>query len=399
MLGSGAVVARGRLADLYSQKAQLKKACVAGAFGMARMPLPGFAGYAQNMRTIRGQTMTGSGKIRTIDIHTHVLADATIKLLQKEIPRLGLTLTAIDDKDSVLEVAGVPYRPFPRGGHDIAARLAYMDGADVDMHVLSVSPQTWLYNQEATVGAAAAALQNDEIARLVKEHPDRFAGIATLPMQAPEKAAEELRRAMTKLRLHGAMIASNVGGKNLDDPAFEPVWAAAAELDAFMMIHPGNVAGADRLRAYYLGNLIGNPLDTTIAAACLIFGGVLERYPKLNFVMVHGGGFIPYQGGRWVHGWQVRPEPKVHLKHSPEKYLDRFLYDTILHSKTSLQFLISSVGADRVFLGSDYPYDMGMLDCVRQVRSLDLAAADRDTILGSHAAAILGKKRQPAAAK
>jgi aminocarboxymuconate-semialdehyde decarboxylase len=331
---------------------------------------------------------------RTIDTHTHVLADATIKLLQKEIPRLNLKLTAIDNKDSILEVAGVPYRPFPHGGHDIAARLAYMDGAEVDMHVLSVSPQTWLYGQEIAVGVAASAIQNDEIARLVKEHPARFACIATLPMQAPDKAADELRRAVTKLGLHGAMIASNIAGKNLDDPSFEPLWAAAAELDAFMMIHPGNVAGADRLRSYYLGNLIGNPLDTTIAAACLIFGGVLERHPKLNFVMVHGGGFIPYQGGRWVHGWHVRPEPKVHLKHSPEKYLDRFFYDTILHSKTSLEFLISSVSANRVFLGSDYPYDMGMMDCVQQVRSLGISSADRDTILGTHATGILGKMRQ-----
>jgi aminocarboxymuconate-semialdehyde decarboxylase len=336
---------------------------------------------------------------RTIDTHTHVLADATIKLLQREIPRLHLKLTSLDAENSVLEVAGVPYRPFPRGGHDIARRFADMDAAEVDMHVLSVSPQTWLYGQEAAVGASAAAIQNDEIARLVREHPDRFAGIATLPMQAPQRATDELRRAMTKLGLHGAMIGSNVGGKNLDDPSFESLWAAAAELDAWMMIHPGNVAGADRLRAYYLGNLIGNPLDTTIAGACLIFGGVLARHPKLNFVMVHGGGFIPYQGGRWVHGWQVRPEPKAHLKESPEKYLDRFLYDTILHSKASLEFLVGSVGASRIFLGSDYPYDMGTMECARQVRALDIAPADRDCILGGHAAAVLNKKRQPAAAK
>jgi aminocarboxymuconate-semialdehyde decarboxylase len=195
------------------------------------------------------------------------------------------------------------------------------------------------------------------------------------------------------------MIGSNVEGKNLDDPSFEPLWAAAAELDAWMMIHPGNVAGAERLRSYYLTNLIGNPLDTTIAAACLIFGGVLARHPKLHFVMVHGGGFIPYQGGRWVHGWQVRPEPKVHLQHSPAQYLDRFLYDTILHSKASLEFLIASVGAARVFLGSDYPYDMGMMDCVRHVRALAIGPADRDMILSGHAAAILNKQRQPAAAK
>src|ERR1700732_3370839 len=331
---------------------------------------------------------------RTIDTHCHILADATIKLLQKEIPKLGLKLTPYDQKNSVVEVAGVPYKPFPRGGHDIEARFADMDAAEVDMHLLSVSPQTWLYGQEVAVGVTAAAIQNDEIARLVKAHPDRFSGIATLPMQAPDQAAEELRRAMRKLGLHGAMIASNVNGKNLDDPSFEPLWAAAAELDAFMVIHPGNVAGADRLKSYYLGNLIGNPLDTTIAAACLIFGGVLERHPKLNFVMVHGGGFIPYQGGRWVHGWQGRPDPKGHLQQSPAQYLDRFLYDTILHSKASLEFLIASAGAARVFLGSDYPYDMGTGECVRQVRAANIAAADRDIILGGHAAKILSKQRR-----
>ena len=115
--------------------------------------------------------------------------------------------------------------------------------------------------------------------------------------------------------------------------------------------------------------------------------------------MVHGGGFIPYQGGRWVHGWNVRPEPKAHLKESPQKYLDRFLYDTILHSRAALEFLIGSVGAARVFLGSDYPYDMGTMECVRQVRAAAIAPADRDLVLGGHAAAILNKQRQPIAVK
>jgi aminocarboxymuconate-semialdehyde decarboxylase len=330
---------------------------------------------------------------KTIDMHTHVLADATVKLMQKEIPSLGLKMAPYDADNAVFEVAGVAYRPFPRGGHDIERRFKDMDAAEVDVHLLSAAPQTWLYGQEAVVGVTASAIQNDEIARLVKEHPERFSGIATLPMQAPDKAADELRRAMRKLGLHGAMIGSNIGGKNLDDPSFEPLWAAAEELDAFMMIHPGNVAGADRLRSYYLGNLIGNPLDTTIAGACLIFGGVLERHPKLNFIMSHGGGFIPYQGGRWVHGWEVRPEPKVNVKHSPAPYLDRFLYDTILHAQAPLEFLISSVGANRVFLGSDYPYDMGTGECVRQVRAANISAADRDIILGGHAAKILSKKR------
>jgi aminocarboxymuconate-semialdehyde decarboxylase len=326
---------------------------------------------------------------RTIDTHTHVLAEDTIRLLQKELPAVGLKLTPIGPDAAVCEVAGAPYRPFPRGAWDIERRLADMNAAEVDMHVLSATPQTYLYGQEASLANEAAIIQNDQIAKLVRERPDRFTGIATLPMQSPELAAKELRRAMRTLGLRGAMIGSNIGGRNLDDPGFEPLWSAAAELDALMMIHPANVAGADRMRAYYLINLIGNPLDTTIAGACLIFGGVLERHPKLNFVMVHGGGFIPYQGGRWVHGWHVRPEPKANLKRSPEPYLDRFLYDTILHSQTSLEFLISSVGASRVLLGSDYPYDMAMLDCVRHVRALAISEADRDTVLGGRARDLL----------
>ena len=169
------------------------------------------------------------------------------------------------------------YRPFPTGGFDIPRRLKDMDATGVDVHVLSATPQTYLYGQEPALGAVLSAIQNDQMAKHIAAHPTRFLGIATLPMQDPKRAADELKRAMTKLGLKGSMFASNVLGKNLDDPSFEPLWATAEELGAFMFIHPNNVAGADRLKSYYLGNLIGNPLDTTIAAACLFFGGVMDR--------------------------------------------------------------------------------------------------------------------------
>ena len=178
----------------------------------------------------RGPMMT-----RTIDTHTHVLADDTIKILQQEIPSIGLKLVPIDAAAAVCEVAGTPYRPFPRGAWDIEHRLADMAAAEVDMHVLSATPQTYLYGQEPSLGLTAAMIQNDGIARLVKQMPDRFMGIATLPLQDPEKAAAELTRAMRTLGLRGAMIGSNCRGKNLDDPSFEPLWAKAAELDAFMI--------------------------------------------------------------------------------------------------------------------------------------------------------------------
>lgn len=329
--------------------------------------------------------------VRTIDTHTHVLTEETAGLLRKEAPKVPVTITPIDSEFATLDVGGVAYRPFPRGGFDIAHRLRDMDAMDVDVQVLSATPQTYLYNQDASLGAVTSAIQNDQIAKLVKENPQRFRGIATLPMQAPDKAADELKRAMTRLGLRGTMFASNIMGKNLDDPSFEPVWATAEELGAFVFIHPNNVAGADRMKSYYLNNLIGNPLDTTIGAACLYFGGVLDRHPKLAVVLAHGGGFTPYQAARWEHGWQVRPEPKKNISKRPTNIAKRFYYDTILHSAPVLEFMIEHVGADRVMLGSDYPYDMGMMDCVKHVRGLNISDADKATILSTRAQALLGK--------
>ena len=331
-------------------------------------------------------------EVRTIDTHTHVLTEETAALLRREAPKVPVTITSIDTASATLDVGGVAYRPFPRGGFDIEHRLQDMDCAGVDMQVLSASPLTYLYNQVASLGAAVAAIQNDQIAKLVKEIPHRFLGIATLPMQAPEKAAGELRRAMTKLGLRGTMIASNIMGKNLDDPSFEPLWATAEDLGAFVFVHPNNVAGADRMKSYYLNNLIGNPLDTTIGAACLYFGGVLDRHPRLTVVLAHGGGFTPYQAARWEHGWDVRPEPKKNISKQPANIARRFYYDTILHSAPVLEFMIGHVGADRVLLGSDYPYDMGMPDCVKHVRSLKISDADKATILGQRAATMLSSK-------
>jgi aminocarboxymuconate-semialdehyde decarboxylase len=327
--------------------------------------------------------------VRTIDTHTHILTQETAALLTKA--GVKVSITPDNAESAALDVAGVVYRPFPTGGFDIARRFKDMDAAGVDVHVLSATPQTYLYNQEAALGATLAAIQNDQMAKHIAAHPDRFMGIATLPLQDPKRAADELRRAMTKLGLKGSMFASNIMGKNLDDPSFEPVWATAEELGAFMFVHPNNVAGADRLKSYYLQNLIGNPLDTTIAAACLYFGGVLDRHPKLTFMLAHGGGFTPYQAARWEHGWKVRPEPKKNISKQPVNIARRFMYDTILHSDKTLEAMIGLVGSDRVLLGSDYPYDMAMLDCVAHVRSLKVSDADKTTILGGHAGKLLGK--------
>lgn len=316
-----------------------------------------------------------------IDCHAHILAEDTMKLLQKEAPSVAPKLTAIGNDMYELTVAGSPYRPFPKGGFDIDQRLKDMAASEVDIQVLSNTPQTFLYNQDAGLTSAAAMVQNDQIAKHVKNYPNRFYGLATLPMQAPKAAADELERAITKLGLKGAQIGSNIMGKNLDEPEFEPVWQVANRHAAFIMVHPNNVAGAERMKNYYLNNLIGNPLDTTIAAACLVFGGVIERFPNIRFFMVHGGGFTPYQAGRWQHGWHVRPEPQKFLKRPPADAIRTFYWDTILHGRPALEFLVKEFGASHVLLGSDYPYDMGTFECVRQVKALSIPDADKATIL------------------
>jgi aminocarboxymuconate-semialdehyde decarboxylase len=327
---------------------------------------------------------------KTMDVHAHILTEETIRMLQSEAPKLAPKLSRVGDQFGTLEVAGNVYPHFPRGGWDLDRRLQDMAASKVDVQVLSVCPQTFIYAQPPALAAAFARIQNEQLAKLARARPERFLAIGTLPMQAPKLAAEELAHAMRVLGLRGVQIGSNVAGRNLDHPELEPVWAAAAELDAFILLHPVNVAAADRLSSYYLGNLIGNPLDTTIAAACLVFGGVLERYPSLKVCLAHGGGFVPYQAGRFVHGWQVRTEPKSRLAKPPTESLRRFYFDTIVHSKEVLEFLVGWAGVDRVLLGSDYPFDMGMPDGVLQVRGLTIAATDKSSILGGRTQQLLG---------
>jgi aminocarboxymuconate-semialdehyde decarboxylase len=335
---------------------------------------------------------------RTTDVHAHILTEETMRLLQREAPKVAPKLSQVDDQFGTLDVAGNVYRNFPRGGWDLERRLQDMAASKVDVQVLSVCPQTFLYAQPPALAGVFARIQNEQLAKLAKSRPDHFLAMATLPMQAPKQAADELRHAAGVLGLRGAQIGSNVAGRNLDDPELEPVWATAAELDALILVHPTNVAGADRLSSYYLTNLIGNPLDTTIAGACLVFSGVLDRYPSLKICLAHGGGFLPYQAGRLVHGWQVRSEPKRKLGKPPTEQLKRFYFDTIVHSRDALEFLVGSAGPDHLLLGSDYPFDMGMPDGVRQVRGLPIATAEQASILGGTAQALLGTANASASA-
>jgi aminocarboxymuconate-semialdehyde decarboxylase len=330
-------------------------------------------------------------RARTIDCHTHILSEDAMCALAKESPQVAPVMTRRGDPACKLTINGaVVQDPFPRALWDTEGRLRDMDAHGVDMQVLAPTVFTFFYDREPALGLACAALQNDEIAAEVKRHPGRFLGLAGVPLQAPELAAGELERSMSRLGLRGAMIGSNVRGRNLDNPALEPFWAMAAKLGAFIFVHPHAGAAAERLGSYYLKNFVGLPFETTVAGASLVFGGVLERHPNLKICLSHGGGFLPYQVGRLRHGFDVRPEPKINIEHDPQESLGRLFYDTILHSKQTLEFLIHSVGAQHVLLGSDYPFDMGNLDCVARVDALAVPPQDRDLILGGYAANLLG---------
>src|SRR5215470_7759585 len=269
-----------------------------------------------------------------IDIHAHLLPEETIRLLGKESPRVAPKLIAQPDGSTIMEIAGkVVQQPMPRECWDLDLRLADMDRNAIDMQAVCATVQTFFYGEEPALAAACVALQNDELAAVAARHPDRFLALATLPMQDPQRAADELTRAMRKLGLRGAQIGSNVNGKNLDDPALEPVWAAANELRAFILVHPhGDIVPGDRLKAYYMRNFVGLPFETTVAGASLVFGGVIERYPDIAFCLCHGGGFLPYQAGRFMHAFNVRAEAKARLRGSFAASLARLYYDTIVHS-------------------------------------------------------------------
>lgn len=257
--------------------------------------------------------------------------------------------------------------------YNIERRLRDMDAQGIDMHVLSTTPHLFFYNTPASVAESVTMCRmvNDRIATVVAQHPDRFVAIADVPLPDGEAAAAELERAVRDLGFRGAEICTNVGGRNLDDRAFFPFYAKAQELDVPIFLHPANVLGqSDRLADYYLNNFIGNPTDTAVAAAALIFGGVLKEFPRIKFYLAHGGGTCPFIRGRWEHGWKQRPEAKKYIQRPPSEYFRQLYFDSLTHSTQTLTYLVESIGADRVMMGTDYPFDMGDYTSVKSIASL-----------------------------
>jgi aminocarboxymuconate-semialdehyde decarboxylase len=278
----------------------------------------------------------------------------------------------------------------------IEVRLKDMDKMGVDIQAVSPSPNQYFYWTEPELGRDVSRKINDRLAEIVAKWPDRFVALGTVPLQNAEMAVSELERCVKSLNLRGIEMNTNVNGMNLTDErlGLDKVFAKAEELGIVIFLHPGGFTHADRLTNHYFNNIIGNPLETTVAVSHLIFDGVLERYPKLKFVAPHAGGFLAFYPARMDHAHGARSDCRLNIKKKPTSYLKKFYFDTITHSRDMLRTLIDTYGADHVLLGTDYPYDMGVADPVGFIDGVaKLSRDDKARIMGTTAAKLLKIKR------
>ncbi len=316
----------------------------------------------------------------TVDVHNHFIPMDVVDGARKGSAFDGLTVEMVDGQEWLVHRQGYRY-PLHRGFYDVDERLRSMDAQGIDQAVVSISPTLFMYWTEASAAADFCQRTNDALAAFAASSGGRLHSVATLPMQDPDLAAAELRRAVMELGLRGAQIGPVVEQTWLDDTDMRKVLATAQELDVPLILHPYYVGPRPGLEDFYLTNLVGNPVESTISAARLVLGGVLDELTELSLVLMHGGGFLPYQIGRLDHGYRVRPEAKG-CQQAPSSYLRRFFYDTVTHAAQPLRFLAEMVGSRNVLFGTDYPYDMASGPLVDQLRGVGLEDESVEDIAG-----------------
>ncbi len=324
-----------------------------------------------------------------IDGHRHVLCEEAQKIAIRLDP-----VKATDYLDGAHETSAEINRKkapvWNRKMTDLEEHVADMAGSGIDVGVLWPPPVGFYYWADPPAGAELARLINENTSRIISKKPDRFLGLAAVPLQDTDLAVRELVHAIRQLDLHGVVIASNVNGHSLDEERFRPFFEQAEELDVPIFIHPHNAAGSDRMRNYYLINFLGYPMDSTLAAAQLLFGGVLDRFPGLKICLAHAGGVLPFLLGRLEHGQSVRPEARKHCGYPVSSYLKNFYVDSITFRAETLRFVLTTMPEGHVFMGTDYPFDMGDLDAVQSVKSAVTDEALLEQILGGTLKRIMG---------
>lgn len=324
-----------------------------------------------------------------VDAHTHTLCPAVNPLVAGR-PELASVPYMRDMEPESAAVDRAQGPELMRRFSDLDARRADMAGMGVDLQVVAPAPGQQHYWAEPDLLARLSRMQNEHVAGVVAADPARFAGIGTLPLTAPELAEAEAAHAAEVLGLRGFQIDTRAGGLALSDPAFDALYARLVCLDVPLMLHPLGFSEGARLGPFFMVNTVGNPLEEVIAANHLVLGGVLDRHPGLRVLIVHGGGFFPFLIGRLDHAWKRRPEVRRLTAEPPSAYLRRVWYDTVVFDPRLLRMLVSLVGADRVMLGSDYPFDMGDEDPRGTLAAAGFSDADTAQIAERTAAAFFG---------
>ncbi|MER6368314.1 MULTISPECIES: amidohydrolase family protein [Streptomyces] len=274
---------------------------------------------------------------------------------------------------------------------DVTTRLADLDAMGVDLQVVGPMPMHH-YWADADLAVRLARTVNEAVAEHCAVAPERLYGLGTVPLQHPDLAVALLDKAVTEYGLYGISVSTTVDGRELADPAHDPVWRRVEELGAVVLVHPWGCSLGERLATHYLGNTVGQPLETTVALSHLIFSGVLDRFPRLKLVAAHGGGYLPTYIGRSDHAWHMREDARGCAR-PPSAYLRRMWFDALVYTPGGLRHLVEEVGADRVVLGTDHPFDMGVEDPVARLDAAGLSPADRVAVAGGNALDLLQKGR------
>ncbi|MEM9685502.1 MAG: amidohydrolase family protein [Bacteroidota bacterium] len=328
----------------------------------------------------------------TIDIHTHIMP-ATMPNFREKFGYGGfISLEHHKPCCAKMMMDDEFFREVEHNCWNPQARITDCDRHQINVQVLSTIPVLFSYWAKPKDTLEVAMFLNDHIAGITNTYPDRFVGLGTLPMQAPDLAIKELERCMNDLGLAGIEIGSHVNDWNLDDPNLFPVFEAAQDLGASIFVHPWDMMGKDRMEKYWLPWLVGMPAETSLAICSMIFGGVFERLPDLKVAFAHGGGSFPATISRIEHGFNVRPDLcAIDNNVNPKAYLGKFYLDSLTHDPAMLNYLITLVGEDKIALGTDYPFPLGELSPGKLIRAMDeLSNGTRQKLLGSNALDWLG---------
>lgn len=326
------------------------------------------------------------GKHLVVDIHCHLNVASAEAIIRAEIPNPPNPMAFMSPAS--MKVNGAMFGEIGKKLNGVDERIADMDRLGVDVQAISPSPGQYYYFAPPELGRTAAREVNDGIAEAVERHPDRLTGIGTVPLQNTEMAIAELRRCVGELDLRGVEIGTYVAGEELAAERLRPFFAAAEELGVLVFMHPLGFSHGERLAEHYLDNIIGNPLESTIALSHLIFGGVLDAHPGLKLCVAHGGGFLPGYWGRMDHAYRAREDCRQYISREPSSYLRQVWLDTLVFDEDQLESLIRTHGAEKLCLGTDYPFDMAEPDPV--AFHAGLQDADKARILGLNAAELLG---------